>query len=95
MLSFEWDETKAKLNERKHGVTFHEACSVFYDASALQFFDHLHAASEDRFTLLGLSHRLRLLVVVHCERDRGSKIRIISARKATSHEARHYLKEWQ
>ena len=95
MLSFEWDEKKAKLNERKHGVSFHEARSVFDDASAVQFFDELHAASEERFIMLGLSHRLRLLVVVHCERKGGATIRIVSARKATSREARHYLTEWR
>jgi len=92
MLSFYWNAAKAKLNERKHGVSFHEACSVFYDENALQFYDDVHSNGDERFLMLGLSHMFRLLVVVHCERDNGKTIRIISARKATAREARHYIR---
>ena len=92
MLSFDWNAAKAKLNERKHGVSFFEACSVFYDENALQFYDNVHSNGDERFLMLGLSHMFRLLVVVHCECDNGETIRIISARKATAREARHYIR---
>ena len=92
MLSFDWNHLKAKLNEHKHGVSFEEAKSVFFDENAVQFYDDDHAHEEERFLLLGLSSRLRMLIVVHCERDYGKTIRIISARKATPSEARYYLK---
>ena len=85
MLSFDWDEVKARANEQKHGVSFHEACSVFYD--------EVHSKVEARYLLLGFSSLFRLLTVVHCERDQGKTIRIISARKASAQEARHYVKE--
>jgi uncharacterized DUF497 family protein len=93
MLSFDWDEVKARANEQKHGVSFHEACSVFYDENALQFYDEVHSKVEARYLLLGFSSLFRLLTVVHCERDQGKTIRIISARKASAQEARHYVKE--
>ena len=89
MISFEWDVTKAASNQKKHGVTFDEAKTVFYDEFALQFFDGDHSDAEDRFIMLGLSSEARLLIVCHCERD-GDTIRIISARKATSNEAKFY-----
>lgn len=89
-LRFEWDPRKAEQNRRKHGVSFEEAESVFYDESAVEFYDDEHSEWEDRFLLLGLSSRSRLLIVCHCYRERDSIIRIISARKATKSEARHY-----
>ena len=92
MLSFDWDEAKASSNERKHGVSFHEACSVFYDESALQFFDETHSKTEVRYLMLGISSLFRLLIVVYCERDQGQTIRIISARRASDRESRHYVK---
>jgi uncharacterized DUF497 family protein len=60
-LSFDWDEPKNRLNQRKHGVSFEEARSVFLDENAVQFDDEPHSEHEDRFLLLGLSARLRLL----------------------------------
>jgi len=90
MLRFEWDTRKASANLRKHGVSFEEAQSTFYDDFALQFFDKDGSDDEDRFILLGLSAGSRVLVVVHCERDGGDTIRIISARKATPRERKHY-----
>lgn len=90
MVSFEWDAAKARSNHRKHGVTFEEARSVFHDEYARQFFDEAHAGSEERFVMLGLSNRTRILVVCHCERASGDIIRIISARKATARERAHY-----
>jgi hypothetical protein len=89
-LRFEWDPAKAEQNRRKHGISFEEAQSVFYDECAVEFYDDEHSEWEDRFLLLGLSSRLRLLLVCHCYREADSVIRIISCRKATNREARHY-----
>ena len=66
---------------------------MFYDENAIQFYDVEHSDSEDRFIMLGLSDFFRMLVVVHCERDGGDRVRIISARKATSIEQRFYLEQ--
>ncbi|MEY5032152.1 MAG: hypothetical protein RL354_1183 [Planctomycetota bacterium] len=89
-MRFDWDPEKASRNLRKHGVSFEEAQSVFYDEFAVQFFDAEHSVVEERFIMLGMSHAARLLVVVHCERRSGQVVRIISARKATRSEAEHY-----
>lgn len=90
MIKFEWDALKATSNKKKHGVSFAEAQSVFYDEFAVQFFDESNSESEDRFLILGFSDEARLLIVCHCERDQGNTIRIISARKATKNEAGYY-----
>jgi uncharacterized DUF497 family protein len=90
MIRFEWDQSKATANQRKHGVSFEEAQSVFYDEFAVQFFDDEHSTSEERFILLGMSASARLLIVCHCERESGNIIRIISARKATKPESAFY-----
>jgi hypothetical protein len=90
MIKFEWDAAKAASNKKKHGVSFEEAQSVFYDEFAMQFYDEDHADSEDRFLMLGFSSEARLLIVCHCERDHGKTIRIISARKATKGESEYY-----
>ena len=82
-LVFEWDDNKAIENKKKHGVTFEEAQSVFFDDQAIQFWDSLHSEKEDRLLMLGLSYKLRILLIVHCFRETDSTIRIISARKAT------------
>ena len=93
MIRFEWDSTKASLNQKKHGVSFEEAQSVFHDEFAVQFFDD-ESAEEDRFILLGISNQSRVLVVIHCERGTTVEtIRIISARKATNHERNFYQDE--
>ena len=92
MIEFEWDQSKAKSNLKKYGVSFEEAQSVFYDDLAVQFFDE-SAADEDRFILLGTSNLTRVLVVVHCERNDGGVLRIISARKATKTEKQFYRGE--
>lgn len=89
-LRFEWDEGKNRENQRKHGVSFEEARSVFFDQQAVEFYDDEHTETEDRFLLLGVSARLRILMVCHCLRHGGDKIRIISARKATKNEQREY-----
>lgn len=93
-MRFEWDPGKAASSARKHGVSFEEARSVFYDDFAVQFLDDEHAGSEARFILLGMSEKVRLLVVCHCERSRGEVICIISARMATRREATFYRGGW-
>lgn len=90
MIKFEWDTAKAASNEKKHGISFDEAKSVFYDEFALQFYDEEHSEEENRFLMLGFSCKSRLLLICHCERDSGNKIRIISARKATKAESKYY-----
>lgn len=91
ILRFEWDAKKARINIEKHeGISFKEAESVFYDERAIEFYDEGHSESEKRFLMLGLSAKLRLLLVCHCVRESDSIIRIISARKATKKEAKHY-----
>lgn len=89
-LEFIWDSQKDKENQRKHGVSFEEAKTVFYDENARIIYDPDHSVEEDRFILLGLSAGLRLLVICHCYREKESVIRIISARKATKREQQQY-----
>ena len=89
-MKFDWDQAKANANSKKHGVTFEEARTVFFDEFAVQFFDEDHSSEEERFLLLGLSSDAKLLLVCHCEREHGNVIRMISARKATKREAAHY-----
>jgi len=89
-LRFKWDEAKNRESRRKHGVSFEEARTVFYDENAIEFFDKEHSRHEDRFLLPGLSSRLRVLMICHCLREEGDVIRIISARKATVNERKLY-----
>jgi len=88
-IRFEWDPRKASSNEKKHGVSFEEAQSVFFDEQALLLEDPQPRHEEERFVLLGLSASLRILVVIHALREEDV-IRIISARKATRLETREY-----
>ena len=90
MIKFEWNSAKAKTNQTKHKVSFDEAQSVFFDEYAQQFYDPEYSDDEDRFFMLGKSIRSKVLVVVHCEREGGEVIRIISARKATTKERKFY-----
>ena len=90
MIEFEWSQAKSRTNHRKHGVSFEEAQSVFYDEYARQFFDDEHSDDEDQFIMLGMSIGARIPVVCHCERARANVIRIISARKATAKERKYY-----
>lgn len=89
-LRFEWDERKASANEKKHGVSFDEARSVFVDERARLIDDPDHSEDEERFILLGLSSSLRLLLVCHCYRSGANVVRIISARKAKARESKSY-----
>lgn len=90
-LRFDWDPRKASANVAKHGVGFEEAVTGFSDEAGLLLDDPVHSATEDRFILLGVSSRLRLLVVVHCYRAADSVIRVISARKADREERATYV----
>ncbi len=87
---FEWDEAKNRVNVKKHGISFNEAVTVFTDENAILISDEEHSEQEDRFILIGLSRRPRLLVVCHCYRASDSVIRIISARKANKRESEQY-----
>jgi len=88
--TFVWNPLKYAENQRKHGVSFEEASDAFRDEHGLLLYDPDHSGAEDRYLLLGLSARLRLLVVCHCYRESETVIRIISARKATTNEALQY-----
>ena len=88
--TFVWDERKERRNRRRHGVSFAEAQTAFWDEQALVFWDPDHSQDEDRFILLGMSFALRVLVVCHCYREDDQVIRIISARKATRRERASY-----
>jgi len=88
---FEWDSQKARRNVRKHGVTFDEASTVFGDPLAILMPDPDHSEAEQRYVLLGMSNRRRLLVVAFAERP--PRTRLISARRATRQERRRYEEE--
>jgi len=91
MIKFEWDTVKESKNMEKHGVSFEEASSVFYDEFAVQFYDNGHLElEEDRFLILGVSNKSRMLMICHCEKQSGNVLRIISARKATKNERKFY-----
>lgn len=87
---FEWDSRKNLLNEKKHHVTFDEAITVFFDDYYLEIDDPDHSEEEERFLAMGFSSKRRLLLVCHCFVQDDSTIRIISARKATTNEAKQY-----
>jgi uncharacterized protein len=89
-ITFEWDSNKAQTNESKHGISFEEAETAFYDRNARVSYDLDHSQDEDRYLLLGLSESLQLLVVCHVYRQNDESIRIISARKATKTEQQQY-----
>lgn len=87
-MKFDWDSNKAKINYKKHGVSFIEAATVFSDCFSITIYDNKNSIEEERFMTIGYSDRYRLLVVIHTERDYNS--RIISARPATKNERRIY-----
>ncbi|MCP3954246.1 MAG: BrnT family toxin [Desulfobacterales bacterium] len=91
-LIFEWDDRKNAANKRKHGVSFEDAQTVFFDENAISFDDPDHSIQEARFILFGLSVKLKISVVCHCYRRDESMIRIISARKATKKEQGVYFR---
>ena len=89
-ISFTWDSKKNSANVQKHGISFEEAKSVFYDDNARLMHDPDHSEDEERFIILGLSEKLNILVVCHCYKEDNGIIRIISARKATKNEKNQY-----
>ena len=92
MIDFQWDEDKNIINKKKHKISFEEAKTVFYDREALLIDDPEHSQEEERFIIIGFSHKANLLVVYHCYRAYETVIRIISARKATKNESDQYYK---
>lgn len=87
-MRFEWDVRKARANQRKHGVSFDEAMTVFRDPLSATFDDPDHSIYELRLITVGFSERSRLVVVCHTEQ--GDAIRIFSARLATAHEKKRH-----
>ena len=87
-MEFEWDSDKSARNLAKHGVSFHEAATVFGDPLAMTYFDPDHSDDEDRFLTFGHSSPGQLLVVSHT--DRGNRTRNIGARRATRREKKQY-----
>lgn len=92
-LRFTWDPAKAEENQRKHGLAFDEARTVFCDEGALLIDDPDHSDDEERFVIIGFSSRARIVTVCHCYRESDEVIRLISARKATRNESGHYIRE--
>ena len=89
-IRFEWDSRKERRNQQKHGIGFAEASTVFSDTLSITISDPDHSDDEERWVILGFSHRQRLLVVVHTEHDDQQIVRIISARSADRDERRAY-----
>ncbi|MEB3217278.1 MAG: BrnT family toxin [Richelia sp. RM2_1_2] len=89
-LRFEWDERKAISNKKKHGISFSEAETVFYDENARLLYDIEHSSEEDRYILIGMSDSLSLLVVCHVYQEDEEVIRIFSARRANKREQEQY-----
>ena len=88
--SFVWDRVKNLSNIEKHGISFKEAVLTFFDPYAVTIVDKAHSRDEERFLLIGLSEKYRLLTVCHCHREHENVVRIISARKATKREEGEY-----
>ena len=91
-MSFEWDEEKDDANFKKHGVRFMEASTIFKDPHGIELLDLYNLAEEERWIRLGISKKMKLLIVVYCERQASNAIRIISARLATRAEIQIYEK---
>ena len=89
-MHFLWDQNKNLANIKKHQVSFEEARTVFFDENARLISDPEHSTTEKRFIILGISFRLKLLIVVHTYKGNDDIIRIISARKAAKSESRYY-----
>jgi uncharacterized protein len=89
-IQFQWDKNKNRENIKKHSVSFEEAKTVFFDENARLISDPEHSINEERFIILGISNKLRILIVVHAYKENDDIIRIISARKATKSEIRYY-----
>ncbi len=90
LLVFEWEKKKEIASFKKHGISFEEARTTFYDEKAIRFYDPNHSEDEGRFILLGTSYKLNTLVICHCFREEETVVRIISARKADKDETQAY-----
>ena len=92
-IRFEWNNKKDISNFRNHGVLFNEAKTVFYNENAIEFYDQNHSVREDRFLMIGLSSKLRLLLVSYTVNETKDEdiIRIISSRKPTKNEKKIYF----
>ncbi len=90
-MRVEWDEKKNIANQKKHGVSFEEARTVFLDEEGILIPDPDHSETEERFVIIGRSIQFRILVVCHCYRENDEVIRLISARKANSLERNQYI----
>jgi uncharacterized DUF497 family protein len=92
-VRFEWNRKKEITNFRNHGVSFDEARTVFYDENAIEFFDQDHSFGEDRYLMIGLSSKLRILLVSYTVSEEKDEdiIRIISSRKPTKDEQKIYF----
>jgi uncharacterized DUF497 family protein len=91
-LIFSWDDDKNISNKQKHGISFEEAQTAFFDENAIEFDDPDHSINEERFILLGLNQNFKVLVVCHCYSKDDTEIRIITARKATKKEQKVYFR---
>ena len=91
VIQFEWDSRKNTANIRKHGISFEDAQSAFYDEYARIIPDPEHSADEERFVLLGMTAHAQIVIVCHCYRENERVIRIISARRADRHEEKGYV----
>jgi len=91
-MDFEWDDQKAAINLKKHGVRFTGAVSIWLDPNSIEIHDENHSEDEERWVRLGFSKKLRILVVVFAEKVEGETIRIISARKTDKGEQQTYTK---
>ncbi len=89
-MNFEWDPNKARYNLQKHGVSFQEAVTVFTDELSITNYDLRHSEQEERFMIVGWSHRRNLLMISYTERE--NRIRIISSRKLRKNERKAYEK---
>jgi uncharacterized DUF497 family protein len=87
-IELEWDHEKSATNLKKHKVDFYEASTIWHDRNALDIHDHSHSQNEERWIRIGRTIFGAILVAIHCERN--GKIRLISARKADTHEERNY-----
>ena len=89
-IHFQWDKSKNLANIKKHKISFEEAKTVFFDENARLISDPKHSVNEERFIILGISDKLKLLIVVRMYKENDEVIRIISARKATKTESKYY-----
>jgi uncharacterized DUF497 family protein len=91
-LSFSWDNQKNKANQKKHGISFEEAQTIFFDENAIEFADPDYSEDEDRFLMLGLSYSLHILIISYSLLEDNSEIKIIFARKATKKEQKVFIR---